>query len=235
MAHDYKAEIAAALKADDAATLAGIAYILLGRVQEAETQREKENERKRNWRKGRDTTSPDVAGRHTSNATSHDVMRRDATSPSVSVGGPVQDPRDIKADNTPARETISAVDDAGLQTQLDAMRLVCGDQWPDVEAFLMRRDYAKWSGWLAEMQRLVSIGSQFTPDDLARVCRDDRVLKDPLGSSFALRKFLGNARQERLSEIRSPPSAAVANGARGDRPGIGQRAFDTTRAAIEDM
>lgn len=235
MAHDYKAEIAAALKSDDAATLAGIAYILLGRVQESEAQREKENERKRNWRKGRDTTGHDVAGRHATDATSHDGMRRDATSPSVSVVDPVQTPEELKADNTPAREAVAAVDDVKLQVQLDAMRLMCGDQWPDIEAFLMRREYVKWSGWLDEMQRLVKIGSQFTPDDLARVCRDDRVLRDPLGSCFALRRFLGNARQERLAESRSPPSAAVANGARGDRPGIGQRAFDTTRAAIEDL
>lgn len=233
MSHDYKAEIAAALKADDAATLAGIAYILLGRVHEAEAQREKENERKRNWRKGRDATSPDVAGRHTTDATSSDVARRDATSQSVSVSDSVQCPKDLKADNkTPRAE---AIDDAHLQVQLDGMRMQCGDLWPDVEAFLMRRDYAKWSGWLDEMQRLVKIGSQFTAEDLARVCRDDKVLPNPLGSCFALRKFLGNARQERLAEIRSPPSAADASSTRGVRPGIGQRAYDTTRAAIEDL
>lgn len=204
MAHDLKAEIAAALKADDSAALAQIAYILLGRVQQVDEQREKENERKRNWRNGR----------HATDATSGDGMRRDATSPDVIVNEPVHTlPTRSTTPHTQRAREVAAVDEAQLLKAIDAARARYGSSWDDVDAFLRRRDYAKWPGWLDEMAKLVGITSQFTPDDLARVCRDDRLLANPIGSAYALRKFLQQARIERLAGgERAPPPVAARSG-----------------------
>jgi hypothetical protein len=106
-----------------------------------------------------------------------------------------------------------------------------GDRWGDVDGFLKRRQYQTWKGWLKEMLTIIT-GGKATADDLASVCRDDAALERPIGSPSGLRSFVAKALLERTSR---PPSAAAANRVHGVRPGIGQRAFDTTRAAIEDM
>lgn len=204
-ARDYRAEITAAVQAGNVSDLAAIAHQLLGKVEHDDERRARNAEKKaaeRALKKVSATSgmSPVVAGRR-------------ATSGDVADG--VQQQRDLKADKTPpTREAVADVDDVVLQGKLDAMREKCGpEHWPDVEAFLCRRDYVKWDGWLDEMHKLVKMGSQFTPDDLGRVCRDDRLLSKPLGSAFALRTFLGNARNERLAGgQRSPPAGAARAG-----------------------
>lgn len=99
--------------------------------------------------------------------------------------------------------------------------------WGDVDAFLKRRDYWTWKSWADEMLKLIT-GTQYTPADLAQVCRDDGALARPIGSPFGLRRFIGNAHRERTM----PPAEGKAVVRRG---GVGQRSYENAIEALKDI
>lgn len=95
---------------------------------------------------------------------------------------------DVVADDLPPETRIA----------LDGLRKALGGLWPSVERFLQRRNVSTFPGWIHEMLKLVT-GSQFTADDLAQTCDDDAALERPIGSPYALRKFLQKTRMERVN------------------------------------
>lgn len=107
---------------------------------------------------------------------------------------------------------------------------MCGEEnWPAVNRFLGRREAVTWPGWVREMTKLVNpAGSQYTPADLSRVCDDDEALTRPIGSPYALRKFLMSARIERMAP--SDQVRPITN-----RGGVAQRTFDKGKQALEGM
>jgi hypothetical protein len=121
-----------------------------------------------------------------------------------------------------------------LQTQL-AERL--GEHYADVDAFVRRRPFATWKGWLKEIAAQLT-GAKTTPADIAQVCRDDECLPRKVESPKGLRVFIRSAVEERLTQnaqngAPSRPPARPAGG--GERLSIGARAFATTRDAIKDL
>lgn len=154
---------------------------------------------------------------------------------SSDVRSPVHYSKDLKDTTTPGARTVREilkVDDAKLLATVDVVQAEAAEHWPDIEDFLLRRKYAKWQGWLDEMRKAIGPGSQFTWADVGRVCSDDVLLKQPLGTAYALRRFLPLARIERVNagSERPPPVAGAGPGS-----GTGARAFATTLAAIEDL
>lgn len=97
--------------------------------------------------------------------------------------------------------------------------------WEDVDAFVMRREYRTWASWLKEMLTLLT-GGKAIPEDLARACRDDGALKEPIGTPKGLRTFVASAIAERLAPSSSPAPR---------RGGVAQRTFDNGRRALEGM
>jgi hypothetical protein len=93
-----------------------------------------------------------------------------------------------------------------------------GDEFfRDADAFVRRRNYATWRGWLREMLALIGPGSQFAAADLAQVCRDDAALERPIGTPKGLRSFLASVHVERMAAVRA---VASSNGHRtnGTKP-----------------
>lgn len=82
-----------------------------------------------------------------------------------------------------------------------------GALWPDVDAFLKRREYTTWKGWLSEMLAATTGGSA-KPEDLAQVCRDDTTLARPVGSAKGLRVFIRSAIDERRGIGQTPSSGS---------------------------
>jgi hypothetical protein len=128
-----------------------------------------------------------------------------------------------------AREAaaIEKVRDEAVERLIVTLTRQMGGLWPDADAFLKRRRYSTWEGWLREMSSSIGGGSQFTPEDLAQVCRDDAALDRPIGSPKGLRIFLGSARSERLNP--EPPSAPR----RGSTPA--QRTAINGAEALKDI
>jgi hypothetical protein len=111
----------------------------------------------------------------------------------------------------------------------EVARAVGPEHWPAVDRFLKRRDVSTWVGWTREMLKMLT-GSQFTAGDLAQVCDDDAALGRPIGSPFALRKFLQSARQERMADARGETSTRPPR-----RGGVAQRTWDNGVAALKDL
>lgn len=88
-----------------------------------------------------------------------------------------------------------------------------GARWPDVDAFVRRREYHTWAGWLKAMQTaLVSGGA--TPDDVAEVCRDDAALTNPVGSPKGFRAFVASAVRERHATTHASAPKSVPGAGR---------------------
>jgi hypothetical protein len=64
------------------------------------------------------------------------------------------------------------------------------------------------------MVKCVGLSSQYSPADLGRVCSDDKILDKPLGTAFALRQFLGLARQERVRDAQRANGGGIRQPAR---------------------
>lgn len=193
--------------AGDLAALSAIAHNLLGRVEQDDERRARQADKKRKQRGGTSRMSPDVPGRP---GTSGDVP------------GPVPTPTKILTTTPPpAAQVIAKLGDEKLQRGLDQVAAMMGEKWIHVAEFLLRRKYSTWQGWVDAFNRDVGMTSQFSPDDLAKVCQDDATLDDKIGSGWVLRKFLGPARQDRLEGARSPPGADRPSTA---KPGAGRRA-----------
>jgi len=224
VSRDFRREIFDAVQAGDIVALSAIAHNRLGRVEADDERRSRQAEKKRNQRRvpgqvGMSRTSPLVPGRP---GTSWDVP------------GVVQ--QHLSTDNNnkavhippPSAQVIAKLGDTKLQSALDRLRDLMGEQWEDVAAFLLRRKYVSWQGWVDTMLREVGMTSQFTPDDLAQVCRDDPTLDKPIGSAYALRTFLGYARIERMRPREPPtngrPSRAAVNGS-AKQPDVGAEMF----------
>lgn len=211
---DFTAEITAAVQANDLSRLAGIAHYLLGKVEHDANVKARRAEKRAEQRADQ--------RRREQEATSRPVSRRRETTGDNR--DTVQGPKEQKPDNTPTARELAQVDgDAKLIRTIALAIAAYGTEWADVDLFLRRRDFVAWQGWLDEMARNVGGTSQYTPVDLGRVCRDDILLKAPIGSAFALRKFLFNARLERVTDERPPPDAA---------PRAPQRRRDTAPASI---
>lgn len=82
-----------------------------------------------------------------------------------------------------------------------------GADWPDVDAFVKRRQYETWGAWLKEM--LVALNGSALPSDLAQACRDEEALERPVGTPKAFRAFVASAVEERQK-----PKRAAAAGAK---------------------
>ena len=104
------------------------------------------------------------------------------------------------------------------------------DEWTDIDAFIKRRNYATWKGWLSEMLKLTT-GGQATVPDLAQVCRDDAALERPIGSPQGLRGFLRSAAEERLASVR-PPLSASPRPLRAAKEDPGAEVFGKIRALV---
>lgn len=234
MSRDIRAELAEAVTAKDFPALTALAYELFGRVRADDERRARLAGKKRKERESRD-----VAGQAATSQTgkmSRDVAGRRETTGDVA--DTVQDTTTKTDNKTPRARPVRACDgDEKLRLSIEAAKLAYGDEWPDIEAFLARRDYGKWQGWLSEMAKALGPGSQFTVDDLGRVCRDDGLLKDPIGTAYGLRRFLTNARIERIrdAEARASPESVRPPTLAGARPTIGARTFATALEAIEDL
>lgn len=126
-----------------------------------------------------------------------------------------------------AREALRREEDGENIEVLSAlMSGQMGDNWSTVDAFVKRRPVHTWYGWLRGMAAEIGPGSQYLPADLAAACRDDEALSVGIGSMAILRTFLARSKAERSN----PP-----RGNNGAKPGLGQRAYDTTLEAIKDM
>lgn len=144
-----------------------------------------------------------------------------------------------KPDVDPPREPQPTAPTSLVPSELlGALEAALGDDgYQRAFAFLQRRKHATWAGWVREMLRLIGPGSQFTPDDLARVCDDDAALEEPITGPFALRSFLATQRRERLK----PPESPNTNGARDTRPApnargsLGEATYAASLAALADI
>lgn len=97
--------------------------------------------------------------------------------------------------------------DEEIQRLIDLLRGAMGDErFVAADAFIRRRPYRTWKGWLDEMLAMLGPASQYTPVDLERVCKDDAALDRPIGSPRGLRSFMQNARIERLKP--EPPAGS---------------------------
>lgn len=180
---DYVAEITAALQTNDAQRLARIALDLWTIACPTIERRDRDAERKRVRRlRGNPQTS---------------ALSADITDVRISLGSS----KEILEPKTSIRTAVCPQTEAMLRRH-------CGHEWPEVEAFLLRREADKEDGWAKEMLRITT-GTQWTVADLAQVCRDDAALDRPIGSPFALRRFIQNAHHEQ--------SGALNVGARNTR------------------
>lgn len=210
MASRYDPEIKVALAAGDVAELARIAYQLAAKLEHDDERRERDAKRKKNKRSRMSGKSEDVTGN----------PRTSVDFPEVQDGSP---PREELEQTPPTPRVvrdvtlIEMVDDDLLRAKLLALKSHVGDDlWGDVESFLIRRKSVVWLGWVEAMLRDAGPGSQFSPADLAEVCRDDATLEKPLGSGHILRSvFLPKAREARFK--------LAAGGERSPPPGAPQR------------
>lgn len=202
---DFVTEITTRLQASDTQGLACLAFELLVMAGREIERREKDRQRKRE--------NPRIPRNSTENVESLNGSPHPSLNPTTQ---PV----------TTAREAESLEE---LTHRRCAMlcEAVGPELWPDVDAFLKRRDYWTWKGWADEMLKLVT-GTQYLPGDLAQVCRDDAALSRPIGSPFALRRFIGNAHRERTT----PP---VERGKSPRRGGVGQRTYENAMDALKDI
>lgn len=157
----------------------------------------KSRERRRADRERKPVKNPRIPRNSTESAESADGSSFSPTPPF-----PTPTPQ-----HTTAREVTKAereYDDAtDFVSKLVEARM--GDLWPTVDAFLLRRAYSTWKGFLDEM--LTWLNATATPEDIAAVCRDDSTLTDRIGSGRGLRGFIRTAINERLQGART---AAVA-------------------------
>jgi hypothetical protein len=111
----------------------------------------------------------------------------------------------VNTDYSAGHVTAVTEPDEYVQRLLDLLRGQVGDaEFPAVDAFVRRRPYRVWKGWVDEMLAAIGPGSQYSPADLVRVCKDDAALDRPIGSPRGLRSFLSNARIERLKPSTDP-------------------------------
>lgn len=213
---NFRQEIAAAVKSNDVGELMALAYQLLGRVEADDDRRERaaEKKRKERERKGSSQDVPRQAGTSRTSQTanlSQDVPGRPGTSGDVAAVVPPL--RSLTTHPPLASSEISRVlaelGNSTLDQLVAQLRAWYSDeQWEDIAAFFMRRRADRWYEWVKAMLRdCGGTGSQFTRDDLLRVCQDDGTLDKRIGSAGVLRKFLAPARAERMGPgERSPPS-----------------------------
>lgn len=201
---DIKKELAAAVATGNVAELAALAYQLLGKVEADDERRARQAEKKR--------TSRDVARQVETSRTadlSIDVSGRPGTSGDVSAVVPP-----LRSLTTPPTQpsvefsrVLAELANPALDVLVQQMCAWYSDtQWEDVAAFFLRRRADRWYDWAKAMTRDCGGSSQFTGDDLLRVCQDDGTLDKRIGSAGVLRKFLAPARAERVgTSERSPP------------------------------
>lgn len=114
-----------------------------------------------------------------------------------------------------------------VQVLIDLLRGQVGDEeFPAIDEFIRRRPYRVWKGWLDEMSSSIGAGSQFSPKDLVRVCKDDAALDRPIASPRGMRSFLLNARMERVREREGLP-------AKKEPPGDAGRIVNQIRALVK--
>ena len=209
---NYVAEITEALHASDAQRLARIALELFGRAARDEERRAKDAARKRNVR-----GNPRTSAESTESA---DMRSSSSNTPLVLTTN-----TDYSA-NVRGIRGHEGVEEHVLKS-IDLLRGSVGDEdFRAVDEFIGRRPYRNWKGWLDEMLACVGPGSQYTPADLVRVCKDDAALERPIGSPRGLRAFLLSARVERVRDREGLPVR---------RGGVGQRSFDNATEALKDI
>ena len=212
VARDYRQELADAVTSNNVAGIIALAYELLGKSTSDDERRERLAKKKRDERAARQTAT---------SATSRNVAGCRETIGDVADGVP--SPEKILTTNPPhARDArVVAVEDPKLAATIENVRTQSAEHWDAIEAFLLRRGYGTWQGWLDEMLRVAGGASQFSWADVATVCRDDATLDKKLGSAFVLRRFLAPVRRERMEAVRSPPNGAarqVAGSRRDSKP-----------------
>lgn len=195
-ARDYAAEITAAVAAGDIAALTRIAFLLLGKVEADDDRRARQADKKRRQRDnggrpGRPELSKDVPGQNGTSESAYSELPRSTTT------------IDTHPTRVRARPLAVVVDDLSpaTRTAFELLRTAMAEYWPPIDGFLQRRPADTWDGWLSEMSKLTHPGSQFTPGDLAQVCSDDSALTRRIGSPYGLRKFVANARLERMENV----------------------------------
>lgn len=219
MDRDYRRAIYDAVQAGDVGALASIAHVLLNVAEADEERRARQAAKKRKQRgavdvPGQAGTNGDSGGHEMS----RDVPGQRGTKGDISPVVHTQRSRTTTHTPPPSAQVIAKLGDDKLQSSLDRLCSLMGDKWEDVASFLLRRKYIQWQGWADTMLREVGMSSQYTPDDLARVCNDEPTLDKPLGSAYALRQFLSYARVERVGgNQRSPPSGAARTGSTSRR------------------
>jgi hypothetical protein len=102
-----------------------------------------------------------------------------------------------------------------------------GTLWPDVDAFVRRREYRTWKAWLKEVLTSLT-GGQAEPEDVASVCRDDEALTRSIGSPKGFRIFVASAAKERVH----PRPNDTHQKPRG---GVAMRTFANGRDALRDL
>lgn len=180
-----------------------------------EKRRSTDRQRQRRWR-------DDPPPTHVNNVTSRD--KRDGSSFSPTPPFPTPEEEALRT----AREAAEKLYASSVENLQGLVHSRVGEEfWPDVDAFVKRRQYRTWGPWLKEMLSVLT-GGQAIPADLARVCRDDSALPEPLGTPKGLRTFMGSAVRERLY----PPENVRPITTRG---GVAQRTFDNGKRALEGM
>lgn len=125
----------------------------------------------------------------------------------------------------PSDTTHSTAYGRGVERNTALLSSRMGDLWPDADAFVRRREYVTWDGWLKEMLSILT-GGKATEADLAQVCRDDEALERPIGTPKGLRIFIGSAIQERTNPGTQRPRVAG---------GVANRTFANGRDALRGL
>lgn len=192
----------AALRGDDrAAAMLREAVELLMADQTIDRRRQWDRDRKRESRKDTPRYQVESGG-----------IRGQADSPpsGFSPTPPFPNPPESKT-TTPrgreASETAEAEYAEMVELLTGQLAQQTGEDWPVVDAFVKRREYVTWKGWLTALLSQLT-GGHATSADLAQVCRDDEALKRPIGSPKGLRAFVGDAVRERHAQ--SVPRIPVA-------------------------